>query len=237
MPSMSFRELRRLGVSEEDLQSAKRLQAQQRAKGVPVLSAAVIVGLAAPRPSSNVHDFTKAALNRRGGKYDQAAFLLDQSALNEASPERAEQARNAACIAKELAASTQLEFDFFGGNVSIAHQYQDAVTERLRNSGQTLSSQHMALAVLWQITRYLAWQSYACEKSAADLCDITGIDKAQMSRSLDLLENVGAIRRVRQGRRKLITVTPEGAFRGNINKHGEAVERFRLDVIEGGRTD
>jgi hypothetical protein len=32
-----------------------------------------------------------------------------------------------------------------------------------------------------------------------------------------------------------ITVTPEGAFRGNVNAHGQAVERYKLDVIDGGK--
>jgi hypothetical protein len=29
------------------------------------------------------------------------------------------------------------------------------------------------------------------------------------------------------------TVTPEAAFRGNIHHHAKAVEKFKLDVIEG----
>ena len=74
-------------------------------------------------------------------------------------------------------------------------------------------------------------------KTAADLCDLTRTDKAQMARSLNLLEEIGAIRRVKRGRNKIITVTPEGAFRGNVNNHGQAVERYRLDVIEGGKSD
>ena len=94
----------------------------------------------------------------------------------------------AAKAAKELSAAQQLEFDFFGGgNVSIAFQYQDAVTERLRNSGQTLAKQHQALAVLWQITRHLGWQTYECTKTAADLCEITGTTPNHMSPILDLL--------------------------------------------------
>jgi len=32
-------------------------------------------------------------------------------------------------------------------------------------------------------------------------------------------------------------VTPEGAFRGNVNSHAQAVERYKLDVIEGGKSD
>ena len=58
-----------------------------------------------------------------------------------------------------------------------------------------------------------------------------------MARVLDLLEQVGAIQRVKRGRVKVIAVTPEGAFRGNVNKHAEAVERYKLDVIQGGKTD
>ncbi|WP_347140961.1 winged helix-turn-helix domain-containing protein [Paracoccus sp. SSK6] len=165
-------------------------------------------------------------------------MLLDQQALQESSPERAEKAREAARAAKELSAAQQVEFDFFGGgNVSIAFQYQDAVTQRLRNSGQSLAKQHQALAVLWQITRYLGWQTYECSKTAADLCDLTGITPNNMSPILALLEEVGAIKRIKRGRTKIITVTPEGAFRGNVNNHAQAVERYKLDVIEGGKAD
>lgn len=238
MARTSIRDLHARGVSDEDIQQARELQATQRRTGAPVLSLAAILGLSDPgekRPAAVPIDLTTRALRRRG-EYDQAALMLDQRALREKSPERAERAREAAKIAKELSASEQLEFDFFGGgNVSIAFQYQDAVTERLRNSGQSLAKQHQALAVLWQITRHLAWQSYECSKTAADLCDITGIDKAHMARVLDLLEQVGAIRRVKHGRTKIITVTPEGAFRGNVNTHGATVERYRLEVIEGGK--
>ena len=56
-----------------------------------------------------------------------------------------------------------------------------------------------------------------CTKTAADLCRLTGIAKPHMSVCLDLLERVGAIGRVKRGRVKLITVTPEGAFRGNVH--------------------
>lgn len=233
-------ELRRLGITSEDIDMARVTQEAQRRNGSPVQSIAVLVGAVQPRqrpaPTPPV-DLTDRALRRRGA-YDQAALLLDQQALRENSPERAAKAREAALAAKELSASNQLEFDFFGGgNVSIAFQYQDAVTERLRNSGQTLARQHQALAVLWQITRHLAWQSYECTKTAADLCNLTGITPNNMSPILSLLEEVGAIRRVKRGRVKIIAVTPEGAFRGNVNKHAEAVERYKLDVIQGGKAD
>jgi DNA-binding MarR family transcriptional regulator len=238
MSRVTIRELRQMGVPQEDIEIAKQTQAAQRRNGSPVQSVGVIVGAVQQRQKHNPNpptNLTDRAMRKRG-TYDQAALLLDQQALQESSPERAMRARAAAKAAKELSAAQQLEFDFFGGgNVSIAFQYQDAVTERLRNSGQTLAKQHQALAVLWQITRHLGWQTYECTKTAADLCDLTGITPNNMSPILDLLERVGAIHRVKRGRVKIITVTPEGAFRGNVNNHAQAVERFKLDVIEGGK--
>ncbi|WP_207472180.1 hypothetical protein [Paracoccus fontiphilus] len=239
MSRIPIHELRRMGVSAEDIALAQATQEAQRRSGSPVQSLGVIVGVAQPRSPSNPTppvSLTDRALRKRG-TYDQAALLLDQQALQESSPERAEKAREVARAAKELSAAQQVEFDFFGGNVSIAFQYQDAVTERLRNSGQSLAKQHQALAVLWQITRYLGWQSYECTKTAADLCDLTGITPNNMSPVLSLLEEVGAIKRIKRGRSKIITVTPEGAFRGKVSAHAQAVERYKLDVIDGGKSE
>ena len=238
MGRKTISELRQMGISQEDIEMAKQTQAAQRRNGSPVQSIGVIVGVIQPRQRHNPNpptSLTDRALRKRG-TYDQAALLLDQQAFQENNPERAIKARAAAKVAKELSAAQKFEFDFFGGgNVSIAFQYQDAVTERLRNSNQTLAKQHQALAVLWQITRHLGWQTYECTKTAADLCDLTGITPNNMSPILELLERVGAIHRVKRGRVKIITVTPEGAFRGNVNNHAQAVERFKLDVIDGGR--
>ena len=239
MSRIPIYKLRRMGVSAEDIEAAKITQLAQRRTGSPVQSIGVIVGAVEQRPRTNLNpptDLTARAMRKRG-TYDQAALLLDQQALQESSPERAEKAREAAKAAKELSAAQQVEFDFFGGNVSIAFQYQDAVTERLRNSGQSLAKQHQALAVLWQITRYLGWQSYECTKTAADLCEISQIKPSHMADTLKLLEEVGAIQRVKRGRTKIITVTPEGAFRGNVHNHAQAVERYKLDVIDGGKSE
>ena len=192
-------ELRRLGITSEDIDMARATQEAQRRNGSPVQSIAVLVGAVQPRqrPDPNPPvDLTDRALRRRGA-YDQAALLLDQQALRENSPERAAMARKAALAAKELSVSNQIEFDFFGGgNVSIAFQYQDAVTERLFAAAKTPAQAFHAQAVLWQITRNLGWQSYECTKTAADLCEVMRTDKGDMARALDLLEQVGAIRRV-----------------------------------------
>ena len=247
MSRVSLRELRRMGVPQEDIDLALATQAAQRHNGSPVQSIAVLVGAVPPvhhrrdqpvdTPASPALDLTERALRRRG-TYDQAALLLDQRALQESSPERASRAREAAQTAKELGAAQQIEFDFFGGgNVSIAFQYRQAITTRLKQAAPTPAKRNEAIAVLWEIVGNLAWQSYECTKTAADLCDDLGMKASDMSTTLKLLEDVGAIHRVKRGRTKIITVTPEGAFRGNVNTHAQTVERFKLDVIEGGKAD
>lgn len=238
MSRIPIRELRQMGVSQEDIEIAKQTQVAQRRNGSPVQSIGVIVGAVQQRKRQNPNpptSLTDRAMRKRG-TYDQAALLLDQQALQESSPERAMKAREAAKAAKELSAAQQLEFDFFGGgNVSLAFQYQDAINERLRNSGRTIAQQQQAKAVLWDIVRHLGWQSYECSKTAADLCEISQIKAPNMADTLRLLEDVGAIKRVKRGRVKVITVTPEGAFRGNIHNHAQTVEKYKLDVIEGGK--
>ena len=163
MPRATIHELRRSGVSQEDIELAKATQAAQRRNGAPVQSIAVLVGAAQPRQRHNPNppaSLTDRALRRRGA-YDQAALLADQQALQESSPERALKARQAATTLKELSASNQIEFDFFGGgNVSIAFQYQDAVTERLFEAAKTTAQAKEALSILWIILRNLGWQSY-----------------------------------------------------------------------------
>ncbi len=238
MSRIPIRELRRMGVSREDIEAAQITQEAQRRTGAPVQSIGVIVGAANPRTRHNPNppvSLTDRALRKRG-TYDQAAMLLDQQALQESSPERAVIARQAAKLAKDLSAAQQLEFDFFGGgNVSIAFQYQDAVTERLFETAKTPAQAKEAMSILWTICRNLGWQSYECTKTAADLCEITRTKPPHMADALKLLEQVGAIHRVKRGRVKIITVTPEGAFRGNVHNHAKTVEKFRLDVIEGGK--
>ena len=57
--------------------------------------------------------------------------------------------------------------------MSIAFQYQDAVTERLFEAAKTTAQAKEALSILWTICRHLGWQTYECTKTAADLCEIT----------------------------------------------------------------
>lgn len=118
-----------------------------------------------------------------------------------------------------------------GGNVSTGHQFHDAIIERLKATGAPASEQRTALAALGVIIRWLGWQTYDCQKTAAELADLLGMDAGDMARTLRLLESIGAIARVKRGRTKTITVTPEGAYRGDIARHAEAVDRYRAEVV------
>lgn len=238
MGRTTLRELRDAGITEPDIALAVQTQVAQRESGRPVLDLGVICGLKKPKAkskSASVIDLTKRQLKQRGG-LGQAALLVDQAALLESSPETAEQLRAASAVIKSASSKSQLEFDFFGGgNVSVAFAYHDAVTERLRRAAPTPAKMDEACSILWQITRHLRWQSYECDKSAAELCDILGKKPSDMAVALKLLEDVGAIKRTKKGRTKVIAVTPEGIYRGDITRHAEAVQRFKLEVIEGGR--
>jgi DNA-binding transcriptional MerR regulator len=233
--ALSVAELRRRGYSDDDIRLAQTVQeANQRAGASTRTLAEVLAGQPArPRPSAQVEDLTARQLRRRGS-YGQAALLADQAALAEKDPDRAEKARYHANGLKALAERpVQLEFDFFGGgNVSLGHQYIDAVQARLMATKATPAERNAALATLLLITRHIGWQDYSCTKTAADLAEMQEVDKGDMARTLALLEHVGAISRVKRGRTKIITVTPEGAFRGDVNRHAEAVNRYKGEVVQ-----
>ncbi len=228
-------ELRRRGYSDDDIRLAQTVQEANRRAGAPSRTLAEVLAgqKARPRPAAPVEDLTARQLRRRG-TYGQAALLVDQAALGERDPARAAQARLLGHGLKAMAERpVQLEFDFFGGgNVSLGHQYIDAVQARLMATNATPAERDAALATLLLITRHLEWQGYACTKIAADLAEMRGVKPQNMKETLALLERVGAISRVKRGRTKLITVTPEGAFRGKIDNHGEAVERYKAEVIQ-----
>ena len=228
-------ELRRRGYSNDDIRLAQMTQEANRRAGAPSRTLAEVLAgqQARPRSAAPVEDLTARQLRRRG-TYGQAALLVDQAALGERDPARAAQARLLGHGLKAMAERpVQLEFDFFGGgNVSLGHQYIDAVQARLMATNATPAERNAALATLLLITRHLEWQSCVCTKIAADLAEMQGVKRQDMKDTLALLEQVGAIHRVKKGRTKLITVTPEGAFRGKIDNHGEAVERYKAEVIQ-----
>lgn len=232
--ALSLKELRRRGYSDDDIRLARHQQDAAKRAGAPFRTLAEVL---AGKPGKGrlggaVVDISPRQLRRRGA-YGQAALLADQAALAEPDPEKAERARFHAAGLAALGRAKQLEFEFFGGgNVSLGHQYIDAVQARLMATKTTPAERGLALGTLLLITRHLEWQGYTCTKIAADLAEMQGLDKAQMTRTLALLEKVGAISRVKRGRNKVIAVTPEGAFRGDLTRHGEAVARYSAEVVK-----
>ena len=242
MPRLTRRDLLARGVSPADIDAAEAHRRRQRDLGQPVTPLAQAVGYTDPPAeiragtvAGNLLERQRRSQRRSLGSYSEAALLAQRQALLERDPARAADARSAAGVLRSLANEVQQEFDFFGGTVTLAHQYQDAVTARLFRTARTGAQAKEALAILWTITRHLGFQTYECTATASRLCELTKTKKQNMAVALKLLEEVGAIRRVRRGRVKVITVTPEGAYRGRIEDHGKAVEKYRLEVIEGGR--
>lgn len=234
---ISNRGFKRRGYDTETIALAQATAEASRRAGAPRSVAEVLAQKPArARPSGALVDLTAQQLRRRGG-YGQAALLLDQAALAEADPEKAERARFLAHQAKGLGRARQLEFDLIGGgNVSLGHQYIDAVQTRLMETSTSAAERDAALATLLLITRHLEWQGYACTKVAADLAEMRGVKKSAMAETLALLERVGAISRVKKGRSKIIAVTPEGAFRGSLNPenpaHAKAVASYSAEVVQ-----
>lgn len=233
--AVSTVELRRRGYTTDDIALAKLQQEASRRAGGGIRSLGeVLTGEPArPRSTATPNDLTARQLRRRG-RYGQAALLADQAALQEADPERAIQARYHAVGLKALARkSDQIEFDLLGGgNVSLGNQYIDAVQARLMATKTTPAERDAALATLLLVVRHLIWQTYTCEKTAAELAEMRGVQKSHMAETLVLLESIGALGRVKRGRTKIITVTPEGAFRGKIDNHAAVVDRYKAEVVQ-----
>lgn len=230
--ALSVRELRRRGYDPADIAAAQQQQDATRRAGGPFRTLGeILAGIPArPRPSAAPEDLTARQLRRRG-RYGQAALLADQEALTESDPGRAVKARAASATLKELARRPErTAYNFFGGNVTVAHDYHDAVRDRLIASGASPAERGVAHMVLAEVIRWLGWQSFECTRSAAEIATRTGLHPAVVSEAVRRLESVGAIGRIKRGRTKVITITPEGVFRGNVNHHAEAVDRYNAEV-------
>ena len=231
--AISAKELRRRGVPDGDIRTARIVQDAQRRTGSPVHTLGQIIDgrvTATTEPAS----LTDRQLRKRG-RYGQAALLTDQEALAEIDSERALKARHASAILKELANKpAQLEFDFFKGNWSVADEYHDTIRDRIHALPLSPSKRAMAVMVMAEIVRWLPWKDAACSKTAAEISDLLKVCKMDVSTALQTLESVGAIRRVVRGRTKMIYVNPEGAYRGPIDQHAAAVDSYRKVLTDAG---
>ena len=234
--SDEVKRLRRKGVSHEDLQLALGHQEAQRRVGAPVSRLGEIVGVDAPRPKGDKPVNLTARQLRGKEAGAQAALIARQLALTAKTVTAAADFRQAAnLIDRNHDKLEQTEFDFMAGNVSIGHQYHDTIGMRLLQSGATIAQQNAAASVLWTLTRYIKFQSYEVDITPAQLAELKGIQRSSLSRTLALLEQVGAIKRSRVGRSDYISITPEGVYRGPIQGHSTTVRKYKLSVVEGGK--
>ena len=231
--AISARVLRRRGVDDQDIKTARMLQEVQRRTGSPVQSLHT-KGTGENPPSQAPADLTARQLRKRG-RIGQAALLLDQEAVTESDLVRRTRLRSLAHEAKTLAQKpVQLEFDFFKGNKMIADEFHDAVRDRLNALDLSVAKRGVAMMVLAEICRHLPWEDHTCTKTASELAELLKIVPPDMSDFLSILEKIGAIHRVKRGRTKVITVTPEGAFRGRVDHHAEAVASYKKTLTDAG---
>lgn len=230
--------LLRQGYSDEDVDLALATQAAEQKVGLRRRSIEQIIAGRAPNrlgAGAPAAELTARQLRVRG-RYGQAALLVDQQALLEQNEGKKALARDLSTSLKLLSGrAIQLEFDFFMANTSIGHQYFDAITARLGAEPITLAQRMAATTTLAHIMRWLGWQSHVCLKTQTELAAITGVKKQAMSKTIDLLERVGAVTRTKRGSMKVITVTPEGAYRGDITRHADAVHAYQAEVVPFGK--
>ena len=184
------------------------------------------------REAKGPADLSVRELRRRGQRGNMAlAVRLD--ARTEADPGVRDRLLSAAAILEAMPdRPRQLEFDFWtNGNWSTGHNFVRATAQKLKDFGASPSEHRNALAALMLILSYLGWETYICRRHAFELGAELQMTKSGLSRTLQLLENVNAIKRVKRGQVKVITVTPEGAYFGNIKRHGDAVRRYGMEVL------
>jgi len=232
--AISEKALRRRGVDDDTIKTAKLIQGAQRRQRCKVQTINQIInGVSQLEPDPD--DLTVRQLRKRG-RIGQAALLLDQEAIAEPDLLKKTRLRFLSREAKILAEKpVKLEFDFFKGNRMISDEFHDVVRDRLKAvPGMTTSKMGVAALVLAEICRHLPWEDHTCPKTAAAIAEILDMNQSDMTRSLALLEEIKAIRRVKSGRTKVITVTPEGSYRGNVNHHAEAVGTYKKAMKDAG---
>lgn len=177
------------------------------------------------RAASKGSDVLSAMLDGNGLK---GAAALTRSAAANLDPVRRAEARKLAEGLEQVAGGrVQLEFDLWGaGSVNLGHEYWDEIQRRLVASGVSPVQQAIAQAVVAQLMRHLEFGKSRVDLTASELCTLTRMQAPNISKTLALLEAVGAIWREPRGRIKEIHLNPEGAFRGGPGQHQAAVLAF-----------
>jgi len=177
------------------------------------------------RAPSKGADVLAAMLDGNGLKG--AAALARAAAPNLDPVRRAEARKLAEGLDRVAGGKLQLEFDLWGaGSVNLGHEYWDEIQRRLVASGVSPVQQAIAQAVVAQLMRRMEFGKSRVDLTAAELCQLMRMQPPNISKTLALLEAVGAIWREPRGRTKEIHINPEGAFRGGPGQHQAAVHDF-----------
>ena len=97
-------------------------------------------------------------------------------------------------------------------SILITHAFMDRVVEKLRAADLTMARVNQAIAVLWIILRHLEHNQRHCQKTARELGWLLGIHESEIARALILLEEVGAIERIRGTRPKVIAISADDVY-------------------------
>lgn len=177
------------------------------------------------RPPGKGADVLSAMLDGNGLK---GAAALARAAAGNLDPVRGAEVRKVAAELEGIASgAVQLEFDLWGGgSVNLGHQFWDEARRRLIAAETPPLHQAVAQAVLAEMIRHLEFGSSRVRLNAAELAGLMRMKPPNLSKTLALLERIGAIWRVQRGRTKELHINPEGAFRGGPGAHQAAVLDF-----------
>ncbi|GEO82589.1 hypothetical protein [Pararhodospirillum oryzae] len=115
--------------------------------------------------------------------------------------------------------------------VRISHDYHDKIRDRLKKLDITFDERMACVVFLSEICRSLKYESYDCGKDVDEISSILGIEISEARKIIEILENVHAITVIKRGQTKVITVNPEGAYRGDLNHHAEVMDRYKTEVV------
>jgi hypothetical protein len=110
--------------------------------------------------------------------------------------------------------------------------YLDIIVARLRATNTTIAERTIALAVLQQVRRWLDCETLICTKTGTEIAREIGVHLGNLPPVMALLEQVGAIRREKLGRDKIIALPPESILRhGPMTNRAVSSGRFQPTLV------
>lgn len=114
--------------------------------------------------------------------------------------------------------------DLMTGYAFTGHDFLDRVMANLRGK----KHRRDALEVLWGLVRHVEYGNPECTfGKQEDLAMWLEMHPQQVSRGLGVLEQIGAITRIKDGNRKRVLITPQGVYRGKLQDHPKVVEGYQ----------